>query len=127
MNIKKRVVDLSPVDPQDRAYIRAIIVRVLRYEETMPSLTVKIYATPDHYNVCFIGWDQIEDIKFYETFLKTDGIGKRDPVFDPIISTATTVNANIVALDNESDDRIVGPFKLFRIKRLAPNDRKYRK
>lgn len=109
----KRQVDLSPVDVEDRAYMKAIIRRVVGYQHPPCDMHIQILANPDHYNVAFIGWDQaIDDKKWYETFLKTEGAERRENTFDMILSTET-----IPVADAEENDIITGPIKLFRIKR----------
>lgn len=79
-----RSIDFTSVDPDDRQYMREILMRILDYQRPMPKLQVDIYNTPDHYNVSIKGWTQrINMLDFVRTFADPK---KRDHVFDPIIS-----------------------------------------
>lgn len=123
--IPKRTVDMSVVDKEDRAYVKAIIVGVLNYHDPAPVLNVRIFPTPNHYNVAFLNWDQaIDDTKWYETFLKTSGQNVRSTIYDYVISTETTPHPNI---DEDDDESTCGPIKLFRIARGGYDTHKKRK
>ena len=123
MTDKKRQVDLSPVDPEDRPYMKRIIQRVVTWQQPPCAMDIRIHPNSDHYNVAFIGWDQaIDDIDFYNTFLKTEGLNRRENVFDMIINTET-----VPVADAEEHDLITGPIKLFRVKRSGFHTEKKRK
>ena len=107
---KKRTVDLSVADPEDRSYLKAIIQRIVKYEDPTPDIEIEIYPTSDHYNVAVIGWTApIDDETWFKTFLQTEGPNRREAVFDPIISTSTTPSIE--------EGANTGPIKLFRIRR----------
>lgn len=111
---KKKLVDLSRVDPEDRSYIKAIIQRITKYEDPAPDVDFEIYPVGDHYNVVVIGWTStIDDETWYKTFLQKEGPNRRETVFDPIISTSTTPSVE--------DGANTGPIKLFRIRRSGFN------
>lgn len=117
---ERRPVDLSVVDPEDRPYMKKIILRVVNWHQPQPRMTIRIHANDDHYNVVFFGWDQaINDYAFYNTFLKTDGLDRRDSDFDMIIDTET-----VPTVDAETSDDITGPMKVFRIKRSGTSLKK---
>lgn len=62
-------IDLSRVDPNDRVYVREILLAVLQFQHPMPKLDVKIFAAPDHYNVTLSKWNQRVDlVKFVKAF-----------------------------------------------------------
>jgi len=119
VHIPKRQIDFSKVDRSDRVYVKNIILGVLAFEDPMPPLSIQIFAPDDHYNIAFIGWDQeIDDQKWFETFLKTSGHDKRENKYDYVISTSTVPTPNLTY--KKDDERVdTGPVKLFRIKRGA--------
>lgn len=124
----KNKVNLSEVKPEDRVYVKNIINGVLAYDEITVELDVKIFpTTTDHYNIAFLKWtDEIDDQRWFETFLKTSGHDKRENKYDYVISTATIPCPIITTTKNEEQVN-TGPIKLFRIAKGAFNTSKQNK
>ena len=67
---KSTDIDYSPIDKSDRAYVRSIMIGVLRFCKIMPPINVKFISTPHHYNTIITGWNgEIDDKLWYQTFL----------------------------------------------------------
>ena len=121
--LPKNKVSLFSVDKQDRAMVKKIILGITRFQEPASNLGIDIFATADHYNITFSNWDQpIDDAKWYNMFLKEEGLDRRDTAYDCIISTETTI-----CPDTEGGS--AKPVKLGRVRRSPGgfNQRKQRK
>lgn len=63
-------IDFSNVDKSERPYMREILLGIIQFHETMPSLDVEIYQTPHQYNITITGWNQhISGKQLHQTFL----------------------------------------------------------
>lgn len=114
---KKKKIDLSVCDPEDRAYVKKILQELIKFEDPTPDIDIVIWPVPDSYNVAIAGWTApINDETWFKMFLQTSGPDRRDAVFDPIIRTETTPSLE----DGQ------GPIKLIVIKRSGFHSRKHK-
>lgn len=90
--------DLSRVDKNDRAEIRNVIINLVQYEIPMPRLTIDVYSTDGHYNICIKGWSQyLSGLKMYRTFLDPEHRGPEyESIIDYDICPVTEENVPIV-------------------------------
>jgi hypothetical protein len=86
-------IPIDNVASKDRPHVTNIVDRILAWQTGAQTLSIDITDVGSHYNVLITGWSHpIEDVQWYETFLKTDGHPRRESVFDWIIDSSTTPN-----------------------------------